>query len=518
MSRTGVTTYDLLISCPSDITNEIEIIKEVVTNFNTSLGEANNIQLITKHWSKNSYPESGGTPQNLLNKQFIFNCDVAIAVFGTRFGTPTDTYGSGTEEEIEELIKNGKQVFLYFCDAPVPPSNIEPEQYEKVNEFKKRYRNKGIYSQYTDLVQFKTDLQNHLTLYFLKLLEKPNSIIFRQDTPQLVLQGVLYGKPLSNFFVQKKECPLTKIEDIKVTIETLFGETNNIHLPKYPTQKLKEITETTNESLKFLNPKPVSIDSDIIFTIKTYANKNNISLSEDFFYLAELQKSINLEALLNGTHNPSLHGTICEKQKLKNICLLEQLIIEYNQLAHYYSQLSKISYVEFCVSNLGTSFDEDIDIQLKIPKNCYCFSNKFPIPEDDIIDQFDNDKINLVFKPKSNASISEYSNYPTENSSIYPYYQPSYPNFSQVSQNNQYIIDTAKENYTEYITELFCYKIFSDKDYDILCFKIDYLKHSDNMFIPTYICFNSIPDKILYEIKSKHSPYKVDGNLEFKEK
>lgn len=100
MPKLGITTYDLLISCPSDIKDEIVIIKDVVEMFNNLFGQANNIQIITKHWSKNSYPESGGKPQAILNKQFVFDCDAAVAVFWTRFGTPTDEYDSGTEEEI----------------------------------------------------------------------------------------------------------------------------------------------------------------------------------------------------------------------------------------------------------------------------------------------------------------------------------------------------------------------------------------------------------------------------------
>ena len=40
----------------------------------------------------------GGKPQALLNEQFVNKCDAAVAIFWTRFGSPTDEYGSGTEE------------------------------------------------------------------------------------------------------------------------------------------------------------------------------------------------------------------------------------------------------------------------------------------------------------------------------------------------------------------------------------------------------------------------------------
>lgn len=68
----------------------------------------------TRYWKTSSYSQSGKKPQELLNEQFVKNCDAAVAVFWTRFGTPTDQYGSGTEEEIEIMLNAGKQVLCIF--------------------------------------------------------------------------------------------------------------------------------------------------------------------------------------------------------------------------------------------------------------------------------------------------------------------------------------------------------------------------------------------------------------------
>ena len=38
-------------------------------------------------------------------------CDAAVAIFWTRFGSPTDEYGSGTEEKIEKWNENLSRVF-----------------------------------------------------------------------------------------------------------------------------------------------------------------------------------------------------------------------------------------------------------------------------------------------------------------------------------------------------------------------------------------------------------------------
>ena len=71
MPREGVAIYDLLISCPGDVTGYLQLIKEAVDNFNKLYGSLNNIQVSIKHWSTDSFPESGDKPQELLNKQIV---------------------------------------------------------------------------------------------------------------------------------------------------------------------------------------------------------------------------------------------------------------------------------------------------------------------------------------------------------------------------------------------------------------------------------------------------------------
>lgn len=125
----NVTQYDLLISCPGDVQSEVEIIKQIVDDFNERYSDTLGISLRARHWKKSSYAQSGGKPQALLNEQFVKQCDAAVAVFWTRFGTPTDEYGSGAEEEIELMLGADKQVFMYFSDKPIPPSAHDPAEY-----------------------------------------------------------------------------------------------------------------------------------------------------------------------------------------------------------------------------------------------------------------------------------------------------------------------------------------------------------------------------------------------------
>ena len=76
----NVTQYDLLISCPGDIKEEIEVINRTVQKFNDQFSDTLGISIRTRHWSKNSYPQSGGKPQALLNEQFVKKCDAPVSL------------------------------------------------------------------------------------------------------------------------------------------------------------------------------------------------------------------------------------------------------------------------------------------------------------------------------------------------------------------------------------------------------------------------------------------------------
>ena len=115
-----ITVFDLLISCPSDVEKYVDMLEKEVYRFNNLFGRTCNVIIRTRHWSKDSYPEFGNHPQELINKQIVESSDMLLAVFWTRFGTLSQNYGSGTEEEIEKMLSMKKQVFVYFLNSPIP--------------------------------------------------------------------------------------------------------------------------------------------------------------------------------------------------------------------------------------------------------------------------------------------------------------------------------------------------------------------------------------------------------------
>lgn len=163
MSRPA-TVYEVMIASPGDVSTERAIVRELLAEWNVVNSRTTQRVLLPAGWETHSVPEMGDRPQAIINKQVLKNCDLLIGVFWTRIGTPTGDYISGSVEEIEEHIKAGKPTMLYFSSAPVVPESIEPEQYAKLQEFKRSCQNRGLYESYSDLSEFRTKLYRQLQL------------------------------------------------------------------------------------------------------------------------------------------------------------------------------------------------------------------------------------------------------------------------------------------------------------------------------------------------------------------
>jgi CheY-like chemotaxis protein len=164
VSKTA-TVYDVLISCPGDVSTFVGILENAMSKFNNFFGRENDIILRPISWENNAFPQFGGHPQKTLDKQIVDKADFAVAVFWTRFGTETEDYGSGTEEEIERMLANGKQVFLYFLDKPIQPSKMDQSQYVNILAFKERHKNAGLFFTYPSENDLESAFREHLELY-----------------------------------------------------------------------------------------------------------------------------------------------------------------------------------------------------------------------------------------------------------------------------------------------------------------------------------------------------------------
>lgn len=220
----NVTLYNLLISCPGDVAEEVKMIESAVEEFNELYSETLGITIKTRHWSKSSYAQSGGKPRALLNEQFVNKCDAAVAIFWTKFGSATDEFDSGTEEEIEIMLQSGKQVFMYFSDKPLPPSQVNDEGNKKIQAFREKYKDRGIYFTYFSDEEFNKLFFAHLSMYFLS--EQKVKEVKSERTSKLKLMGIedngkLSEEAIVSSFVLNTQ---TTMHQFLETIRSLYQE------------------------------------------------------------------------------------------------------------------------------------------------------------------------------------------------------------------------------------------------------------------------------------------------------
>ena len=153
-----------MIGAPSDIQHEIQIACQVINKWNNINSESKQLILLPLHWSISSYPTSGLHPQKIINQQLIEKSDSMICFFGTKLGTATDTDISGTVEEINEHIRAGKHVMVFFRNQ-IDTRELDIEQFRKLEEYKRTIQDKVLWVDYNNEQDLESMLFDKLSLF-----------------------------------------------------------------------------------------------------------------------------------------------------------------------------------------------------------------------------------------------------------------------------------------------------------------------------------------------------------------
>lgn len=168
--------YKIMIGAPSDIIEEVDIAINVINHWNYLNSEIQKVVCLPLHWSISSYPEVGRHPQKVINNQVVSKSDLLICVFGSKLGTPTDDYASGSVEEIEEHIKKGKPVMIFFKRV-LDINNCDIEQLTRLRKFKESIGDKALYVDYNDATDFGKILTDKLILCINSIFIKDKVVI-----------------------------------------------------------------------------------------------------------------------------------------------------------------------------------------------------------------------------------------------------------------------------------------------------------------------------------------------------
>lgn len=486
----SVTLYNLLISCPGDVKDEVTLIETAVDEFNELYAEALGVTIKTRHWSKSSYAQSGGKPQALLNEQFVNKCDAAVAIFWTKFGSPTDEYGSGTEEEIEKMLQSGKQVFMYFSDKPVAPSQMSDEHYKKIQAFRKKYKDRGIYFAYSTGEEFKKLFFAHLSMYFLS--DKKIKDITSARCSNLRLIGIDENGKLSEdaSIYRFKPNVKTTMDEYIDSIRAMCQEIAGMNVGK----------RTFVASMIF-PLKPVEIDEDERNVIVSVAAQLELQLPENFFDLGNLSKDSLPSNILTG---PSLDGSSDEIRKYKKIKELHKTISEALEWATVETAFSDKYCLKLAVQNRGKAVDEDVEITFIIPQKALLTLTEFPQFSNEEMGYLLNDcEMAVLFGISSTAEYIEYSESQKNGITYYGTHSHGLPG----------LIPDYSDDFIAELNSVFCYSVYPNGDNYIIKLKVDYIKHNTTVAFPSVLFVKDEVAEIPYRITSKNNPDVMEGIL-----
>lgn len=164
--------FTIFIGSPDDVKEEREIIEEVIEDTNKyyehdeKIPSLKLIKLTTDVRSMIVNQEA----QTVIDKQIEGKYNVFIGVLWKKFGSPTEEYNSGTEQEFYNAYNkhlenpSSMEIMFYFCTkVPQSLNDINGKQYAAVENFKNELQNnKGLYKEYSNIDQFKEIIKSDL--------------------------------------------------------------------------------------------------------------------------------------------------------------------------------------------------------------------------------------------------------------------------------------------------------------------------------------------------------------------
>lgn len=130
--------YRVMIGSPSDLADERRAATDAIAEWNALHADAEDAVLLPVKWETHALPASGVRPQAVINEQLVDRCDILVGMFWTKLGTSTGVAASGTVEEIDRFVADGKPTMLYFSGRKVSKAKLDPKQSAKLKKFKAR--------------------------------------------------------------------------------------------------------------------------------------------------------------------------------------------------------------------------------------------------------------------------------------------------------------------------------------------------------------------------------------------
>lgn len=113
----------------------------MIQSWNQRNGQSRSLFFNMITWEDLVAPDIGESPQDVINQQVGNDYDIFLGVMWSRFGTPTASADSGTEEEFQRAVlrhRAGEEIGVSFLikTADIPTRNLDGIQFSKVQDFR----------------------------------------------------------------------------------------------------------------------------------------------------------------------------------------------------------------------------------------------------------------------------------------------------------------------------------------------------------------------------------------------
>lgn len=192
------TVLPVMIASLGDVGEERRIVRDILHQWNDIHAAYRGIVLLPVGWETNSAPELGDRPQSQINERLLAECDLLIGIFGTKLGTPTGNYESGTVEEIDRHADAGKPAMLYFLDCKDRLEGAALKEHRRIQMYRESCMPRGLVESYKDLEEFRHKLTRQVqhclndNLYLKEILsqQQPNMVFAPDQAPKQSLDPI----------------------------------------------------------------------------------------------------------------------------------------------------------------------------------------------------------------------------------------------------------------------------------------------------------------------------------------
>jgi len=217
----------VFISSPGDCNPERDAVGRVLDEMNRTSGERAGLFFNAVRW-QDLPPGVGRNPQAVIDEE-LGAYNVLVGLMWMRFGTPIPGgANSGTEHEVERAIESwarvGKpRVMFYFKQgSPEDLTLIDPEQLQKVKEFRKRLQQVALVQDFHETAEFESKLRIHLNRLIDHLRCSPSD--------QHVVPESISKLPYGDFDRDFREVVApVKIRDTGGLLHVVFGNIADVH-------------------------------------------------------------------------------------------------------------------------------------------------------------------------------------------------------------------------------------------------------------------------------------------------